>query len=1050
MAQKTTPSERKTRKELIREISELKARALRERPDRESRAKIREKLRLRTALRIAQLGVWEYDSRADLTRLDEHCRSLFGFGEDRPFASSEIFDRIHPQDRQRVKSEMRVALMQGESGSYETEYRIVLPDGTCRWLRVLGNGAAWKEEDGTHTDFIGTLMDVTESRQAEAELTRQRELLEQIFLNIPILLILWDPRFSRFYLNRHAEETLGWNNADATEGDFMTKVFPDPAYRSKVTENMLSLAPGWHEWLTTTKDGRRLPIDWANIYLSDETMIGIGIDLQERKNVELALRNNSDRLLMALEATQLGTWQYDPEAHQFTLDERSRTIIGQSEETLHALDFIALVHPEDRERVNETVRKGLSPEKGEGVVDFRLTRPDGSERWINATGRTYFHFNKKGRKAVHAIGTLLDISERKKTEKAWKESAERLRLAAEVAEMYGWQFDLATRVFTPSENAARVMNFSVPKRIKDVWRRIHPDDYPRVRREMDRAVEECGEFKVEYRVRPTAETEYWVFSAGTVLTGPEGVPAQVVGVTQNITANKRIERALRDSEKQNREILESINDAFYALDSQWRIIYVNQRAQKLWGRDAGEMAGRILCDFFPGYRQTEGYRAHLKAMKERVPINFETFSPYIRLWVSVSIYPTAAGGLSVFFQDITDRKESELALKQLNETLEQRVAERTELADARSRQLQRLTVELIEAEERERRRVSELLHDDLQQLLASAKFHLEGARLSASPAPSLSRAEGLLKESIDKSRRLSHELSPPVLHHADFLEALSWLSRHMATQFGLEIELDAETGFRIPNTPLKMFLFRAVQEFLFNVVKHAGVKSAKITLSSSVKGAVISVTDRGKGFSPENLEQTRSEAGLGLRSIRERANYMGIRLFIESAPEKGSAFTLVIPQKFIQAPLQQSPHTSGKGNSAAGIRHAAAGDGEGIRLIFVDDHQVMREALVNMVRHQPEIEVVAEACNGLEALEMVRQTHPHAVVMDVSMPVMDGIEATRRIKTEFPDVLVLGLSMHTDREVEESMRRAGAEAFLSKSISTDELLAAIYRAFRAG
>jgi CheY-like chemotaxis protein len=236
-------------------------------------------------------------------------------------------------------------------------------------------------------------------------------------------------------------------------------------------------------------------------------------------------------------------------------------------------------------------------------------------------------------------------------------------------------------------------------------------------------------------------------------------------------------------------------------------------------------------------------------------------------------------------------------------------------------------------------------------------------------------------------------------------------------------------------------LFRAVQELLFNVVKHAGVSSARLALSDVDGQVSISVSDQGKGFDHDRLNA--SDAGFGLMSIRERARYMGGSLTIDSAPGHGSRFTLVVPLGVENDYVPSQQLQSGKPKRRISDRPAASAPG-GTRVLFADDHHVMRQGLINLISGQPGILVVGEAANGREALDQTRHLRPNVVVMDVSMPEMDGVEATRRIKAEWPEVRVIGLSMNEDGHVRQAMRQAGAEILLSKTASMPELLKAIY------
>ena len=189
-------------------------------------------------------------------------------------------------------------------------------------------------------------------------------------------------------------------------------------------------------------------------------------------------------------------------------------------------------------------------------------------------------------------------------------------------------------------------------------------------------------------------------------------------------------------------------------------------------------------------------------------------------------------GFAKITRDITERKRTEQALREANATLESKVDQRTAELEHRARQLQKLTLELSEAEDRERKRLAEILHDDLQQILAAAKFHLSllGSRVKSDPSQQaiVTEVEQMLMEAIQKSRSLSHELSPATLHQGDLAEILGWLAGQVRAKHGLSVTVEAFGNVDTPSDALKMFLYKAAQELLFNVVKHARVNEARI------------------------------------------------------------------------------------------------------------------------------------------------------------------------------------------------------------------------------
>ena len=121
---------------------------------------------------------------------------------------------------------------------------------------------------------------------------------------------------------------------------------------------------------------------------------------------------------------------------------------------------------------------------------------------------------------------------------------------------------------------------------------------------------------------------------------------------------------------------------------------------------------------------------------------------------------------------------------------------------------------------------------------------------------------------------------------------------------------------------------------------------------------------------------------------------------------------------------------------------------DSVRIVLVDDHMVMRQGLAGLLRSEPDFEVVGEASDGASAVKLVRELHPHVVLMDVSMPGMNGIDSTKIIHREMPDIRIIGLSMFEEGEQATAMRDAGAAAYLTKSGPSEALIGAIRKCIR--
>jgi signal transduction histidine kinase len=247
-----------------------------------------------------------------------------------------------------------------------------------------------------------------------------------------------------------------------------------------------------------------------------------------------------------------------------------------------------------------------------------------------------------------------------------------------------------------------------------------------------------------------------------------------------------------------------------------------------------------------------------------------------------------------------ERKRSEEEIRALNADLERRVAERTAVAKHRADQLRALAADLTLTEQRERRRLAQLLHDHLQQLLVAARLKLNtiNRRLHEEALrPLLGQLDELLNDSIDASRSLTVELSPPILYDVGLMPALDWLARHMRDKHSLEVEIQADADPPRLAEDTRVLLFNAVRELLFNVLRHAGVQQASVQVVSENGRVRVAVCDQGTGFDPAAGETGAPHltAGFGLFSIRERVELIGGHLSIQAQSGKGTRVEITVP-----------------------------------------------------------------------------------------------------------------------------------------------------------
>ena len=376
---------------------------------------------------------------------------------------------------------------------------------------------------------------------------------------------------------------------------------------------------------------------------------------------------------------------------------------------------------------------------------------------------------------------------------------------------------------------------------------------------------------------------------------------------------KEIELTLRESQKQFTVMADESPIIIWVTDAMGNLEFVNQAYRDYFGVCSDD----VLRTDWETLVHPEDRKSYFDAFYKALDIQ-TSFSARTRVkradgqwrWIESYGSPrfTAAGeflGMVGSSPDITENKAIEDELSNENEKLLKGVRESKAELELRAEQLTRLASNLTLAEQRERRRIAELLHDHLQQLMVGAKLRQELLLESIDDAlkPEAEKVLKLIEESIHVTASLNKELSPSAVRSGDLAASLKWLAQWFHETHGLEVQVNSEEGCVLKRKEIIVLLFQSVRELLLNVVKHADVGSAEIVISKDDSTLRISVNDDGCGFDPEVIsDKVMKGGGFGLFSIRERLLLMGGSFDIKAVPGKGASFSLVVPLDITKAP----------------------------------------------------------------------------------------------------------------------------------------------------
>jgi PAS domain S-box-containing protein len=398
-----------------------------------------------------------------------------------------------------------------------------------------------------------------------------------------------------------------------------------------------------------------------------------------------------------------------------------------------------------------------------------------------------------------------------------------------------------------------------------------------------------------------ADGEEFPLEASISQTGAPGARLFTV-ILRDITLRREAEieterarGALSDAQARLAAIVDSAMDAVITVDAEQRIVLFNRTAEQLFGAHRDEVLGTSLDRFLPA-RFRAAHRGHVERFGA-TGVTSRRMGDITTLWalradgsefpIEASISQVSEGErryFTVILRDITVRKQAEEALVRQKE------------------ELRELSARVLEAREEEKTRIARELHDELGQLLTALKMDLGAIlQLGAGDAvkDKLVAMGALLDQTVASTRRISADLRPLMLDDLGLPDAAQWLVDDFARRSGIECRLAMvdEDGLRALEGRLATAIYRAIQESLTNVARHAGARHAWLSLELEEDRVLFEIEDDGKGIAPADLAKARS---LGLKGMRERIAYFGGALSIERAPRGGTRVRLNVPARAAQ------------------------------------------------------------------------------------------------------------------------------------------------------
>jgi PAS domain S-box-containing protein len=622
----------------------------------------------------ARIASWHQEvGREDGIVWSENVLGVLGLPPERLDRDADFVALIHPDDRERMAAVFRQ--ITDRPNAYDTEYRIVRPDGSMAWLR--GIAKVQRDAAGNPCRLVGSVQDVTGQKRIEEALRESAARLKDAQRRARLAYWVWEPDTRDYTMSEDSGEILGvpWQHL-RTSADFY------PHYHADDRERISAAYRRQRETLEpTTLEFRWQRPDGTTIWLRDvsETerdaagrvrrIFGSIQDVTEQKRIEEALRENQALLLAAQRRARIAYWISDVDSDgTFISSELMPEVLGLPADSVPTKDAesLKLVHPEDRARVAHAYERAMTGRTAY-AIEYRMFRGDGSIGWVRELSELQ---NDPAGRPARMIGTVQDITAQKSAEEALRASEARMRAFMDNAPAAIAMKDTERRFVMLNSWVESAYGRPAPELIGRRSRDIFPSDGTRTLDAMESEVVASGKTVMREVYFPERKEQSWTYEVKFPIRNSAGEITGIGGIALDISDRKRAEAERQRTEMLLRSFMDNAPMAMVVKDVERRFVVVNAPVVVPYGRSAADVIGKRTIDI----SQSDGARC-IDAMEREVTATGRTVAREVHFsdrsvapWTYEVKFPiknsdgslAAIGGIAL---DITDRKRAELALR---------------------------------------------------------------------------------------------------------------------------------------------------------------------------------------------------------------------------------------------------------------------------------------------------------------------------------------------------------------------------------------------------